>query len=105
MVDRCWKCAVALTDPFSAYCARCGVPLKRILPRTKERAPILAICRNSDCDWAITVDRTAALPSRCPKCRTSLLSHCWKCEARIADLNQHYCQACGVPLKRHKRSA
>ncbi len=105
MVDRCWKCETPLTDAFSTYCSRCGVPLKRVLPRAERQAPLIAICGNPDCDWAIAVDRTAALPSRCPRCRTALLAHCWKCGTRVVDLHQHYCQTCGVPLKRHTRSA
>ncbi len=105
MVARCWKCEAPLQDPSSSYCADCGVPLKRVLPRMERQAPLLAICGNPDCEWAIAVDRTAALPSRCPTCGTGLLSHCGKCGTRISDLHQHYCQACGVPLKRSKRSA
>lgn len=105
MVNRCWKCEAPLGDPFSSYCADCGVPLKRVLPRTERLAPLLAICGSPECDWAVAVDRTAALPSRCTACGTGLLSQCWKCGTRITDRQQHYCQACGVPLKRHRRSA
>lgn len=105
MIDRCWKCEGAIADPFSAYCAHCGVPLKRVLPRAEPREPLLAICGNPDCDWAVAVERTAVLPSRCPRCGTGLLSHCWKCGARVVELHQHYCTVCGVPLKRQKRPA
>ncbi len=105
MTDRCWKCEALLADPFAAYCAGCGVPLKRVLPRTERQEPLLALCGSPDCDWSIAVDRTAAMPSRCPTCGTALLSHCWKCGARVVDLLQLYCQGCGVPLKRQKRHA
>ncbi len=103
MVDRCWKCEAPVTDPFSSYCRACGVPLKRVLPRAGRPEPVIAICGNPDCDWAVAVERAAARPSRCARCGASLLSHCWKCGARVVDLRQHYCQACGVPLKRQPR--
>lgn len=105
MLDRCWKCAIALTDPFSSYCGSCGVPLKRVLPRAPKRAPVLVLCGSPDCDWAAEIVSTAALPSRCPVCRTPVVSHCWKCGAHVIDLAQLYCQACGVPLKRQPRPA
>jgi ribosomal protein L37E len=103
MLDRCWKCERPLTDPFTAYCTHCGVPLKRILPRLEPRTPWLAICSNPECDGAVETMLIAAHPSRCPKCHAPLISHCWKCGARIVDLQQHYCQVCGVPLKRLQR--
>jgi hypothetical protein len=28
----CWKCNTRITDPAQHYCARCGVPLKRVRP-------------------------------------------------------------------------
>ena len=100
MLGRCWKCEYLLVDPFSSYCTYCGVPLKRILPRSEPREPLIAICGNPECDGAVAAERTATLPSRCPKCHTALISHCWKCGARVVDVQQHYCQVCGVPLKR-----
>ena len=100
MLDRCWKCERSLTDPFTAYCTHCGVPLKRILPRLEPRAPLLAICANPECDGAVETMLIASHPSRCPKCHSPLISHCWKCGARVVDRQQHYCQVCGVPLKR-----
>ncbi len=103
MLARCWKCEAPLTDPFSSYCGRCGVPLKRVLPRPGAAGPLLAICGNPECDWAVEVKQVFALPSRCPQCGTSLLSRCWKCGARVVDPDQHYCYACGVPLKRQLR--
>lgn len=103
MLDRCWKCERPLLDPFTAYCTHCGVPLKRILPRTERREPLRAICSNPDCDGAVETALTAAHPSRCPKCHAPLIAHCWKCGARVVDLEQHYCQMCGVSLKRVAR--
>jgi predicted amidophosphoribosyltransferase len=100
MLDRCWKCEQPLADPFSSYCAGCGVPLKRILPRVEPRAPLLAICSNPECSGAVTTAMTATLPSRCPQCHSPLISHCWKCGAGVVEAEQHYCQVCGVPLKR-----
>ncbi len=100
MLHRCWKCEQPLADPFSSYCAHCGVPLKRILPRLEPREPLLAICSNPECSGAVTAAMIAALPSRCPQCHSPLISHCWKCGARIVEAEQHYCQICGVPLKR-----
>jgi predicted RNA-binding Zn-ribbon protein involved in translation (DUF1610 family) len=100
MLDRCWKCEQLLADPFSSYCAGCGVPLKRILPRVEPRAPLLAICSNPECSGAATTTVTATFPSRCPRCHSPLISHCWKCGARVVEAEQHYCQMCGVPLKR-----
>jgi ribosomal protein L37E len=100
MLDRCWKCEQPLTDPFASYCTSCGVPLKRILPRAEHREPVLAICSNPECDGAVETALTATLPSRCPKCHSPLISHCWKCGGRVIDPQQHYCQVCGVPLKR-----
>jgi predicted RNA-binding Zn-ribbon protein involved in translation (DUF1610 family) len=105
MVDRCWKCQGVVEDPFSSYCAYCGVPLKRVLPQVGRPEPLISICGSPICEWAVTVERTAALPSRCPRCGTGLLSHCWKCGARVVDLHQHYCQVCGVPLKRQQKPA
>jgi predicted RNA-binding Zn-ribbon protein involved in translation (DUF1610 family) len=105
MLARCWKCAEMVTDPFSSYCEYCGVPLKRILPRAVPREPRVAICMNPDCDWAVAAIQLTLLPSKCPRCGSALVSHCWKCGVRVVDLQQHYCQACGVPLKRRKRSA
>jgi len=103
MLTQCWKCETPLTDPFMTYCAHCGVPLKRVLPRTERGRRFLAICGNPECDWAVEVQQASALPSRCPRCRTVLVSHCWKCGSGIVDLHQHYCQVCGVPLKRQLR--
>jgi predicted RNA-binding Zn-ribbon protein involved in translation (DUF1610 family) len=103
MLARCWKCAAPLTDPSSSYCGRCGVPLKRILPRAGSAVSLLAICGNPECDWAVEVTQVFTLPSRCPRCGTSLLSRCWKCSARVTDPHQYYCDACGVPLKRQLR--
>lgn len=103
MVDRCWKCEAVVTDPLSSYCASCGVPLKRVLPHGARPEPHIAICGNVECDWAVVEERTSALPSRCPRCHTRLVSHCWKCGARIVDAGQGYCHACGVPLKRQHR--
>jgi predicted amidophosphoribosyltransferase len=105
MLARCWKCETPLTDPQSFYCGRCGIPLKRVLPHPRGGAPLLAVCGNPECDWGIEVVQVAALPSRCPECRTPLVSRCWKCGAGVRDINQHYCQACGVPLKRQLRPA
>jgi len=105
MVARCWKCEVSITDPFTSYCAHCGVPLKRVLPRAERREMLLALCGNPECDWAVTVEHTAAMPSRCPRCGTAVVSHCWKCGTRAVDITQLYCAACGVPLKRQKRPA
>ena len=104
MVDHCWKCERPLTDPFSSYCAHCGVPLKRVLPRLTPRLPLIAICENIECDWAVAVERTALLPTRCARCGAALLTHCWKCGARTVDLQQQYCQECGVSLKRRQQS-
>lgn len=103
MVDRCWKCEEPVTDPFSSYCALCGVPLKRVLPRPAPREPLIAICGNIECDWAVMVELTALLPTRCARCGATLVSHCWKCGARTVDLHQQYCQVCGVPLKRRQQ--
>lgn len=103
MLARCWKCEAVLTDPFSSYCFRCGVPLKRVLPRSERGGRRLALCGNPDCDWAVETRQASALPSRCPRCGTSLVAHCGKCGAPIVDLHQHYCQVCGVPLKRQLR--
>lgn len=100
MLDRCWKCEQPLADPFSSYCTHCGVPLKRILPRSEPREPVLAICSNPECSGAVQAVMSAAFPSRCPRCHAPLISHCWKCGARIVEAEQHYCQMCGVPLKR-----
>jgi predicted RNA-binding Zn-ribbon protein involved in translation (DUF1610 family) len=100
MLDQCWKCDRPLTDPFSAYCEACGVPLKRILPQGAVHEPLLAICSNPECDEWVTTTRLAALPSRCPTCHAPLVSHCWKCGARVLAGDQHYCHDCGVPLKR-----
>lgn len=100
MLSRCWKCELPVADPFSSYCSGCGVPLKRVLPKVEARLPLLAICSNPECDGAIETRMTAAFPSRCPKCQAPLISHCWKCAARVIDRDQQYCQACGVPLKR-----
>jgi predicted RNA-binding Zn-ribbon protein involved in translation (DUF1610 family) len=60
MLDRCWKCERPLTDPFTAYCTHCGVPLKRILPRPEPRTPWLAICSNPECDGAVETMLIAA---------------------------------------------
>ncbi len=103
MLDRCWKCEGLLADPFSSYCTHCGVPLKRVLPRLEPREPVLAICSNPECDGAGVTAAIAASSSRCPKCHAPLISHCWKCGARVVDAEQHYCQICGVPLKRLSR--
>jgi predicted amidophosphoribosyltransferase len=100
MVERCWKCERAIVDPFSAYCADCGVPLKRILPNVEAQRPVIAICSNPDCTGAIETAALAALPSRCERCHAPLVSHCWKCGTPISAADQHYCQFCGVPLKR-----
>jgi len=100
MLERCWKCERALADPFASYCTYCGVPLKRILPRSEPCEPPLAICSNPECDGAVETVRVATLQSRCPKCHSPLVSHCWKCGAKVVDLRQHYCENCGVPLKR-----
>lgn len=105
MVDRCWKCETAVADPFVSYCAACGVPLKRVLPRPGRPEPLIAVCANLECDWAVVVERASMLPTRCPRCAVAPLSHCWKCGARLVDLRQHYCQVCGVPLKRQQRPA
>src|SRR4029077_8046672 len=93
------KCEQLIADPFSSYCAGCGVPLKRILPRTERREPLLVICSNPECSGAVTTAVIATLPSRCPRCHSPLISHCWKCGARVVEAEQHYCQMCGVPLK------
>jgi predicted RNA-binding Zn-ribbon protein involved in translation (DUF1610 family) len=103
MIDRCWKCDGPVSDPFGSYCAHCGVPLKRVLPRVTPQEPLIAICGNMECDWAIMVERTALLPTLCARCGTALVSHCWKCGARTVDLHQYYCQSCGVPLKRRRQ--
>ncbi|HKV43460.1 MAG TPA: hypothetical protein VJT32_02105 [bacterium] len=100
MLAQCWKCERLLTDPFTSYCIDCGVPLKRILPLATRPEPLLAICANPECSGAVQTSRTVTFPSRCPKCHSPLVSHCWKCGARIIALEQHYCQGCGVPLKR-----
>ncbi len=102
MLERCWKCERPLSDPFSSYCAACGVPLKRVLPQLEPRAPMLAICSNPECSGAVETMMTANLPSRCPRCHAPLISHCWKCGARVVEAEQHYCQMCGVPLKRQR---
>jgi hypothetical protein len=100
MLDRCWKCELPVTDPFSSYCVGCGVPLKRVLPKAQSRTPLLLICSNPECDGAVETFATATLPSRCAKCQAPLISHCWKCGTRVIDREQQYCQNCGVPLKR-----
>jgi predicted amidophosphoribosyltransferase len=105
MVDQCWKCDRPLADPFSAYCAACGVPLKRILPEVEAREPLLAICSNPECDGWVATMVLAALPSRCSRCHAPLVSHCWKCGTRVVEADQQYCQFCGVPLKRRSQSA
>ena len=48
MLDRCWKCELPVTDPFSSYCVGCGVPLKRVLPKAESRTPLLLICSNPE---------------------------------------------------------
>ena len=103
MFDRCWKCEASVTDPFSSYCAHCGVPLKRILPRHTVTRTVIAICANPECDGAVEATTTSALLSRCPKCRTALISHCGKCGARVVDPLQRFCQVCGVSLKLQQR--
>jgi len=64
MLERCWKCERALADPFASYCTYCGVPLKRILPRSEPCEPLLAICSNPECDGAVVseVSLAARLP-------------------------------------------
>ena len=61
MLERCWKCERALADPFASYCTYCGVPLKRILPRSEPCEPLLAICSNPECDGAVETVRVATL--------------------------------------------
>lgn len=105
MLHRCWKCGGPVADPSAAYCRTCGVPLKRILPRSARRASVVVICTGPECDWGVVVEETGLLPSRCPLCGAAPLSHCWKCGAPVVDPGQAYCQPCGVPLKRRRRTA
>ncbi len=105
MVHRCWKCGEPIVDPLVLYCVCCGVPLKRILPRVARRAPLVVICTGPECEWGAVVEDAGLLPSRCPECGAAPLSHCWKCGAPVGDPRQSYCQPCGVPLKRRRRTA
>ena len=105
MVHECWKCRTSVVDITASYCAGCGVPLKRVLPHREAVAPFLVlICGDPECDWASAGVSTTARPTRCPECGAEVASECWKCGARIADTQQHYCAACGVPLKRGRRT-
>jgi len=105
MLTDCWKCSAPLVDPRSSYCTQCGVPLKRVLPRRQPAPPHVLVCTNPECDWGITVVSAATVPSRCATCGSGLAAECWKCGTRITDPRQHYCGACGVPLKRQRRPA
>lgn len=107
LLAACWKCAAPITDPFTAYCAACGVPLKRVLPlpRRAQAARLVAICSDPECDWAVAVLEAAALPTRCPACGAALAGDCWKCGSRVTETDQHYCGVCGVPLKRRRQPA
>jgi len=104
MVSACWKCAAPVTEAGATYCAHCGVPLKRVLPR-RDAAPLVLVCGNAECDWAITSVSASAMQTRCPSCGSEVTAECWKCGARITDPRQHYCATCGVPLKRDRRPA
>jgi|GEM_PF-1168113 len=104
MVTACWKCGIAIGAEEAQYCAHCGVPLKRVLPR-RDATPLVLVCGNPECDWGITGVSAAARETRCPRCGTEVTAECWKCAARINDPDQHYCAACGVPLKRGRRPA
>lgn len=104
MVTTCWKCGAAVTEAGTSYCAHCGVPLKRVLPR-RDAVPLVLVCGNAECDWAITGVSASARQTRCPTCGSEVTAECWKCGARISDPGQHYCAACGVPLKRGRRPA
>jgi rRNA maturation endonuclease Nob1 len=106
MVHECWKCTAPLADPSASYCAACGVPLKRVLPRREAgAAPLVLVCTDPECDWASGGVSAVAMPTRCPECGTEVTAECWKCGARIKDPKQSYCGACGVPLKRGRRTA
>jgi ribosomal protein L37E len=106
MVHECWKCGASVVDITASYCAGCGVPLKRVLPHREAAAPLLVvICGDPECDWASAGVSTMARPTRCPECGTEVASECWKCGARIDGPQQHYCGACGVPLKRGRRTS
>lgn len=104
MVSTCWKCGAEVEEASALYCAHCGVPLKRVLPR-RDAAPLVLVCGNPECDWALGGVSAAAMQTRCPQCGTEVTADCWKCGARINDPEQHYCATCGVPLKRGRRRA
>ena len=104
MVTACWKCGADVPEAGALYCGKCGVPLKRVLPR-REAAPLVLVCGNPECDWGIAGVSAAAMETRCPRCGTEVAAECWKCGARISDPEQHYCATCGVPLKRGLRRA
>ncbi|HLW48650.1 MAG TPA: hypothetical protein VKW09_12895 [bacterium] len=105
MVYQCWKCGAAVADVTASYCAACGVPLKRVLPRREAAAALLVlVCADPECDWASAGVAAIAMPTRCPECGSEVAADCWKCGTRIADPRQHYCAACGVPLKRGRRT-
>jgi predicted amidophosphoribosyltransferase len=105
MVQECWKCESAVTDATASYCAACGVPLKRVLPRREAAAAhLVLVCSDPECDWASAGVPAMAMPTRCPECGTEVTTDCWKCGARITDIRQLYCGVCGVPLKRGRRT-
>jgi ribosomal protein L37E len=104
MVHACWKCGIAVAEVTASYCAACGVPLKRILPRPEAAAaPLVLVCADPECEWASAGGSAAAMPTRCPECGAEVASDCWKCGTRITEPRQHYCAVCGVPLKRGRR--
>jgi ribosomal protein L37E len=105
MVHECWKCAAPVANVTASYCAACGVPLKRVLPRRDAAAvPLVLVCGDPECEWASAGVSATAMPTRCPECGSEVSSDCWKCGARVEDPRQHYCRACGVPLKRGRRT-
>lgn len=99
MLQTCWKCGAEIAAETSLYCADCGVPLKRELPRSSA-VPLVLVCGNPECDWGMAGASASAMQTRCPTCGGEVTAECWKCGTRITDPGQHYCARCGVPLKR-----